>query len=235
MKSSLAILSVPIGTSNAHDALSKLSRDGLVQRFVLLDSEGNGTEVSDGNKTEVQLETYLAERKLDAICFVSLTLCMNGDVYRNDDAADLAQKLRMDCRAAGVDFQALSVVVPDTNTKAPTEAFHSDWEANLIVAPEDSAGSRGMAAARLTSEKVPSVAASAALTLGGVWSWQSNPPLADESVDFVQGEKRASVCRLVVRLIDAGELESFKDGKARKITVASIKRRINRLVEQAAA
>ena len=61
MKSSLAILSVPIGTSNAHDALSKLSRDGLVQRFVLLDSEGNGTEVSDGNKTEVQLETYLAD------------------------------------------------------------------------------------------------------------------------------------------------------------------------------
>ena len=114
----------------------------------------------------------------------------------------------MDCRAAGVDFQALSVVVPDTNTKAPTVAFHSDWEANLIVAPEDSAGSRGMAAARLTSEKVPSVAASAALTLGGVWSWQSNPPLADESVDFVQGEKRASVCRLVVRLIDAGELTS---------------------------
>lgn len=35
-------------------------------------------------------------------------------------------------------------------------------------------------------------------------------------------------------LIDAGELESFKDGKARKITMASIKQRINRLVEQAA-
>jgi hypothetical protein len=33
-------------------------------------------------------------------------------------------------------------------------------------------------------------------------------------------------------LIDAGELESFKDGKARKITMSSIKRRINRLLEQ---
>ena len=214
MTSSLAILAVPIGTSNADDVLSELSRDGLVQRFVLLDSEGNGTEVFEGNRTEVQLESYLAERRLDTICFVSLTLCMDGEVYRYGDAGPLAQKLRRICGAAGVEFQALSVVVPDAHTKAPRTAFHADWEANLIVAPEDSAGTRGMAAVGLVPEKVPYVAASAALTLGGAWSWQSKPPLADESVNFVQGQKRASVCRLVVRLVDAGDLTSQMVGYA---------------------
>lgn len=33
-------------------------------------------------------------------------------------------------------------------------------------------------------------------------------------------------------LIAAGELESFKDGKARKITVASIKRRVARMLAE---
>ena len=36
-------------------------------------------------------------------------------------------------------------------------------------------------------------------------------------------------------LIDAGEIESFKDGKSRKITVASIKARVARLLAESRA
>ena len=106
MTSSLAILAVPIGTSNADDALSELSRDGLVQRFVLLDSEGNGTEVSRrAIGRRCNLRAIWLNGGSTTICFVSLTLCMDGEVYRYGDAGPLAQKLRMNCRAPESNFK----------------------------------------------------------------------------------------------------------------------------------
>ena len=97
-------------------------------------------------------------------------------------------------------------MVPAEHTPIPMAAIHANWESNVILVPEDSAGSRGMTATALSPSDVPFVAASAAATLGGAWSWLSAPPMATETIRYVQGERRAYLSRLTLRLVDGGDI-----------------------------
>ena len=203
--SSLCAIAFPQIEDQLRRTLADLSGHGMLDPIVLV-TDTETTLLDAGELTPIDLDQFLATQKLDELVLIAISLA-DGDALRLPlDIGDQAARLRQRCAAAGIDFRATSLVVPAETTPIPVTALHADWEANVILVPEDSAGSRGMTATALSPSDVPFVAASAAATLGGAWSWMTAPPMATETIRYVQGERSAYLARLTLRLVDGGDI-----------------------------
>jgi hypothetical protein len=199
------VLALPT-VGEAHALLDELSTRALIGPLILLSEQEIAEELVSGQRAPIDLQQRLAELRLTRLRVVSVTMGVGGSIYGVRDVAATVSGLRSRSQAAGIDFSAVSLVICDGETKAPADAFHADWEGGLLFVPEDGAGSRGMMTVDLTADKVPHVAVSAAATCGALWAWSETAPFDGHKSEFIQGERYASLARLAVRIVDAGDI-----------------------------
>lgn len=202
----LTIALVHSGAPHAYAMLAELSAQGMVSTCVLHDDAGSSVLLDQGHTTAIVLDEYLARQRPSVLRLVHTVIAADDRVLAVDEADALRERLDERCRAAGIAFSSAAVVVPHADAVIDPAVVARLWTLNVVVAPEDCGGSRGMIAIELTPERTEPMAVVAALTIGGMWSWMPEAPI-DRMQPVASGNPdHVRVARLAVRTVDAGDL-----------------------------
>lgn len=205
MNEQLTLVLLPSAARTAREILIELSSHQLLRPFVLVDEQGDAVTVTDGLETSVSLSEYLSRRTPAMIRLVNVAPT-TVDAAPAPFVDELWLKLSRQCVDAGIEFAAIGVAVGTKTDQVDSAAFAKQFNANIVLVPEDGGGSRGMIAVPLDADRVELAAAHAATVVGALWAWMEAGPFDNEPGRLVEDVCYVRLARLTSRVIDAGDV-----------------------------
>lgn len=206
MSQPLSVVLMPAGADRALHALLDISRHELAHRVVITDGNGTSLLVEAGASTPIDVIQFLARQQPSLLRLVSVGYASDSGFQAPIAPEALRAELSARALQANLPIVAISIAVPHESVKVPSGYFSEMWHANVIVAPEDTAGSSAMIAVPLSLDKAEFVALAFALLAGGVWSWMTEGVFDTAQLPTDAGQVYARLARGITRVVDAGDL-----------------------------
>lgn len=202
----ISLMLVHSGATRFRDQVYSASRRGLLRKLVIVDEQERFELVDTGVSKPIELFDYLSQQQISDLHLLAVRFGASQVRISAQTEYQLAETLRTRLHSVQSTFTAGTLSLMSEGDPLDIGHFQATWKYNLLISPEDWAGQPGFLAANLKDSDYEDLAFASATVVTSSWNWIDGSVHDSFISKVVVTESVVRMARIVLRIIDAGDL-----------------------------